>query len=51
MLSISAITSAKASGRSGGDQVDGHMFLVENYDPISALSYWRHGELDPADPA
>ena len=23
----------------------GRAFLVENYDPISALSYWRRGEL------
>jgi D-aspartate ligase len=29
----------------GRDQVDGRTFLVENYDPISALSYWRDGEL------
>ena len=28
-----------------GDQVDGRGFLVENYDPIGALSYWRRGEL------
>jgi predicted ATP-grasp superfamily ATP-dependent carboligase len=29
-----------------GDQVSGRRFLVENYDPISALSYWRSHELD-----
>ena len=28
-----------------GDQVSGRGFLVENYDPIGALSYWRNGEL------
>ena len=27
------------------DQVTGRGFMVENYDPISALSYWRGGEL------
>jgi D-aspartate ligase len=27
------------------EQVSGRGFLVENYDPISALSYWRAGEL------
>jgi D-aspartate ligase len=26
-------------------QVDGRRFLVENYDPISALTQWRAGEL------
>ncbi len=25
----------------------GRTFLVENYDPVSALSYWRSGELSP----
>ena len=29
------------------EQVDGRGFLVENYDPISALAYMRHGELSP----
>ncbi|WP_300604443.1 hypothetical protein [Trebonia sp.] len=28
-------------------QVDGRRFVVENYDPISALAKWRAGELDP----
>jgi D-aspartate ligase len=28
-----------------GEQVSGRGFLVENYDPIGALSYWRSGEL------
>jgi D-aspartate ligase len=28
------------------DQVDGRSFLVENYDPMSALGRWRAGELD-----
>ncbi|MGE5289597.1 MAG: hypothetical protein ACM3ML_20875 [Micromonosporaceae bacterium] len=27
------------------DEVTGRSFLVENYDPISALGYWRSGEL------
>jgi D-aspartate ligase len=27
------------------DQVSGRAFLVENYDPIAALGYWRSGEL------
>jgi len=27
-----------------GDQVNGRTFLVENYDPLSALASWRHGE-------
>ena len=31
-----------------GEQVDGRGFVVENYDPISALSHVRHGELSPA---
>ena len=30
-----------------GDQVNGRAFLVENYDPISALSHLRHGDLTP----
>jgi D-aspartate ligase len=25
----------------------GRTFVVENYDPLSAISYWRHGELRP----
>jgi len=29
----------------GVDQIDGRRFLVENYDPLSALSHWRKGEL------
>ncbi len=29
-----------------GEQVNGRTFLVENYDPISALSNWRRGRLD-----
>jgi predicted ATP-grasp superfamily ATP-dependent carboligase len=29
-----------------GEQVSGRGFLVENYDPISSLAYWRSGELD-----
>ncbi|MGH3279583.1 MAG: hypothetical protein ACRDNW_10655 [Trebonia sp.] len=28
------------------DQVDGRSFVVENYDPVSALTGWRAGELD-----
>jgi len=28
-----------------GEQVNERTFLVENYDPISALANWRHGEL------
>jgi D-aspartate ligase len=27
------------------EQVTGRTFWVESYDPLSALSYWRHGEL------
>jgi D-aspartate ligase len=30
-----------------GEQVSGRGFLVENYDPISALAHWRRGELSP----
>lgn len=30
-----------------GEQVAGRGFLVENYDPIAALGYWRRGELGP----
>ena len=30
-----------------GEQVSGRGFLVENYDPIGALGYWRRGELGP----
>jgi predicted ATP-grasp superfamily ATP-dependent carboligase len=29
-----------------GEQVSGRRFVVENYDPISALSHWRSHELD-----
>ena len=28
-----------------GFQLDGRAFLVENYDPMGALGYWRRGEL------
>jgi len=28
-----------------GAQLDGRAFLVENYDPMGALGYWRRGEL------
>ena len=28
-----------------GEQVSGRRLLVENYDPIAAVSYWRSGEL------
>ncbi len=28
-----------------GEPVAGRRFLVENYDPISSISYWRSGEL------
>jgi D-aspartate ligase len=28
-------------------QVSGRRFVVENYDPLGALSYWRAGELAP----
>jgi predicted ATP-grasp superfamily ATP-dependent carboligase len=28
-----------------GEQVAGRRYLVENYDPIGALGYWRRGEL------
>ena len=28
-----------------GSQLEGRAFLVENYDPIGAIGYWRHGEL------
>ena len=28
-----------------GEQVNGRTFLVENYDPLSALANWRRGEL------
>ena len=30
-----------------GEQVNGRAFLVENYDPISALSHLRRGDLTP----
>lgn len=30
-----------------GEQAEGRRFLVENYDPLGALAYWRHGELRP----
>ncbi len=29
-----------------GEQASGRRFLVENYDPLGALAYWRRGELD-----
>ncbi len=28
-----------------GEMTRGRRFLVENYDPLGALGYWRHGEL------
>jgi D-aspartate ligase len=28
-----------------GDQVAGRRFVVENYDPLGAIGYWRRGEL------
>jgi len=31
-----------------GEQAAGRRFLVENYDPLGALGYWRRGELSPA---
>ncbi|HXP20777.1 MAG TPA: hypothetical protein VN840_14130 [Streptosporangiaceae bacterium] len=30
-----------------GEQVTGRSFLVENYDPLAAVGYWRRGELGP----
>jgi predicted ATP-grasp superfamily ATP-dependent carboligase len=30
-----------------GTQLNGRRFLVENYDPLAALRYWRDGELRP----
>jgi D-aspartate ligase len=30
------------------EQAAGRRFLVENYDPLAALGYWRRGELSPA---
>jgi D-aspartate ligase len=30
-----------------GEQLEGRRFLVENYDPLGALRYWRDGELAP----
>ena len=32
-----------------GEQVNGRRFLVESYDPISALAHIRHGDLTPRD--
>jgi D-aspartate ligase len=32
-----------------GEQVNGRRFLVENYDPISALAHFRTGDLTPRD--
>ncbi|WP_210440876.1 carboxylate--amine ligase [Nocardioides xinjiangensis] len=29
------------------DQIDGRVFLVENYDVPASFDYWRRGELDP----
>ncbi len=29
-----------------GEQVSGRRFIVENYDPLCSLAYWRRGELD-----
>jgi D-aspartate ligase len=31
----------------GAEAVTGRTFMVENYDPLSAVSYWRSGELAP----
>jgi D-aspartate ligase len=37
------------TGQPVGDttQAAGRRFLVENYDPLAALGYWRRGELSP----
>jgi predicted ATP-grasp superfamily ATP-dependent carboligase len=32
----------------GAQASTGRTFVVENYDPLSAVSYWRRGELRPA---
>lgn len=29
----------------GGEPQQGRRFLLESYDPLSSLSYWRHGDL------
>jgi predicted ATP-grasp superfamily ATP-dependent carboligase len=29
----------------GADPVNGRSFMVESYDPLTAISYWRRGEL------
>jgi D-aspartate ligase len=38
------------TGQPAGDteQAPGRRFVVENYDPLGALGYWRRGELSPA---
>jgi D-aspartate ligase len=41
------MTGQSSPGRddAAGEQVSGRRFLVENYDPISSVRYWRDGEL------
>jgi len=43
-LALAAYLDLTGQAIPAGEQVDGRKFLVENYDPLSALASWRRGE-------
>jgi predicted ATP-grasp superfamily ATP-dependent carboligase len=49
-LDLAAAAYLDLTGQPAGDteQAPGRRFVVENYDPLGALGYWRRGELSPA---
>ncbi len=44
-VAMAAYLDLAGCARPAAEQVSGRGFLVENYDPIGALGYWRRGEL------
>jgi D-aspartate ligase len=44
-VALAAYLDLTGQGVEHGEPVSGRRFLVENYDPIAALSYWRRREL------
>ena len=43
-VALAAYLDLTGQAMPAGEQVDGRRFLVENYDPLSALASWRRGE-------
>ncbi len=43
-VALAAYLDLTGQGIPAGEQVNGRTFLVENYDPLSALANWRRGE-------